>query len=255
LDSPDKHTLASDEEQHVYTYAPVSILKQSRHDSKINHDSDDLEDDPHINHDPRRRSQLLMASKRLSFKTNDTELLEKMLRGDLSVGDEDNGERHHVFDDDHSHDDKSKVNEFKQDMDTSITEQVEDVVPTDPAPVLSNAITKAPTMKNGKIKANEVGDKADGDKADDLLVAPGTDLPCIYPGQQIAKQAHSDVTVPGGSSALFITMSLLFGIAASLQITDDWTVPITLAVLASRFLWTGSIHEMQFKIKMPSSGN
>ncbi|KAJ2962172.1 hypothetical protein NQZ79_g2676 [Umbelopsis isabellina] len=250
LDSPDKHSVSSDEEEErVYPHAPVSILKQSRHDSKINHNEDEIEDDPHINHDPRRRSQLLMASKRLSFKTNDTELLEKMLRGDLSVGDEDSGERHHVFDDDHSHDDKSRVNEFKQDVDTSNKKQEEDVVPTDPAHILSNASKKGPKMKNDKIKANEVGDKAD-----DMLASPGrTDLPCIYPDHPTAKKASSAAKTPSGASALFVTMSFLFGIAASLQITDDWTLPITLAVLASRFLWTGSMHELQFKIKMPSS--
>lgn len=232
----------------MYPQAPVSILKQNRHDSKINHDEDEVEDDPHINHDPRRRSQLLMASKRLSFKTNDTELLEKMLRGDLSVGDEDSGERHHVFDDDHSHDDKSKVNEFKQDVDTSNKKQEEHVVPTDSAHKISNTSKKGPKMKNDKIKANEVGDKAD-----DILAAPGTDLPCIYPDLPTANHTSSTAKVPDGASPLFVTMSFLFGIAASLQITDDWTLPITLAVLASRFLWTGSMHDLQFKIKMPSS--
>jgi hypothetical protein len=37
---------------------------------------------------------------------------------------------------------------------------------------------------------------------------------------------------------LFTCITLILGIASRLGLTDDWTVPITLATLVSGFLWS-----------------
>jgi hypothetical protein len=216
-------------------------------------DDRDEEDQP----DPRRRSQLLMASKRLSFRTNDTQLLEKMLRGDLSVGDE--GRHHHVFDDDDSDDDddrngNSEVSSSKQEIETVKTPEA--IVTKEwPSQTLKPGSKIIKIQDEKRNTDNKVKDK-DDDKKDDqvndtkIIKEQGqTELPCLYPNPE-ESTIHA-TNMAGGQHAVFAAMSLLFGIAATLQITDDWTVPITLAVLASRFLWTGSIHNMQFKIKLP----
>lgn len=226
---------------------PVSILKQSRHDSKINHQEEEGEESDHeVDHDPRRRSQLLMASKRLSFRTNDTQLLEKMLRGDLSVGDERSREHHHVFDDDDSDDDRngnSEVSDSKQDIEPEPVKKLPQAIDTKEWPSQS--------MKSGNRipKVKDVKDKTDKQIKEPQLGSDQSEIPCLYPNSKQA--ADRTMNVPEVSSSVFTAMSLLFGIAATLQITDDWTLPITLAFLASRFLWTGSVHDMQFKIKLP----
>lgn len=212
-------------------------------------DNDEDRDQP----DPRRRSQLLMASKRLSFRMNDTQMLEKMLRGDLSVGDE--GRHHHVFDDDDSDDDdrngNSEVSSSKQDIET--VKKPEAIATKEwPSQTLKPG-SKISKTQDEKLKFDSKGD----DKKEEVKArnAPNikeqgeTELPCLYPNPE--KSATLATTMVGGQQAVFTVMSLFFGLAATLQITDDWTVPITLAVLASRFLWTGSAHGMQFKIKFP----
>jgi hypothetical protein len=40
--------------------------------------------------------------------------------------------------------------------------------------------------------------------------------------------------------ALFTGVTIVLGIASQLGVTDDWTVPITLATLVSGFLWNGN---------------
>ncbi|KAI9280883.1 hypothetical protein BC943DRAFT_330495 [Umbelopsis sp. AD052] len=237
----------------ISTAAPVSILKQSRHDSKINRMEEDDNDEDRDQPDPRRRSQLLMASKRLSFRMNDTQLLEKMLRGDLSVGDE--GRHHHVFDDDDSDDDdrngNSEVSSSKQDIET--VKKPEAIVTKEwPSQALKpgSKISKTQDKKlkvDSKIK--DKGDDKEEVKALNIKEQGDTELPCLYPNPE--KSAAPTIIMVGGQQAVFTVMSLFFGLAATLQITDDWTVPIALAVLASRFLWTGSMHGMQFKIKLP----
>jgi hypothetical protein len=215
-------------------------------------DGGEVRDQP----DPRRRSQLLMASKRLSFRMNDTQLLEKMLRGDLSVGDE--GRHHHVFDDDDSDDDdrngNSEVNSSKQDIEA--VKKPEAIVTKEwPSQTLKPG-SKISKTQDEKLKFDsKIKSKSDDKEEVKTQTAPNikeqgeTELPCLYPNPE--KSAAPITTMVGGQQAVFTVMSLFFGLAATLQITDDWTVPITLAVLASRFLWTGSVHGMQFKIKFP----
>ncbi|KAG0183203.1 hypothetical protein DFQ29_008563 [Apophysomyces sp. BC1021] len=50
--------------------------------------------------------------------------------------------------------------------------------------------------------------------------------------------------------APFTIMTVLLAIAAQLRITDDWTLPITLAVLVSGYIWSGTDKGTQFKLKL-----
>jgi hypothetical protein len=193
-----------------------------------------------------------MASKRLSFRTNDTQLLEKMLRGDLSVGDEGSREHHHVFDDDDSDDDRngnSEVSESKQEhIETKTIKKPQAIVTKEwPSQRLKpgNRVPKVQIEEEDKTTTN-IQNKEQG-----LSSSGQSELPCLYPNP--TQSASQSTNIVGGPSTVFTVMSLLFGMAATLQITDDWTVPIALAFLASRFLLTGSMHKMQFKIKLPSA--
>ncbi|KAI8366772.1 uncharacterized protein BYT42DRAFT_587826 [Radiomyces spectabilis] len=69
-------------------------------------------------------------------------------------------------------------------------------------------------------------------------------LPCAYPSEMgTAVILEKDPLVP------LTCMTFLLGAAAQFGITDDWTVPFTLAVVVSSFLWSGGAAGLQLNFK------
>lgn len=170
---------------------------------------------------------MLMESKRRSLAIKDTDLLEKMLRGDLdlenrndivppsptasSASSLDQQQQSDDNDDDDDDDDENKKADHGKDR-----EQLE------PSPPVEN---KPPTV---------------------TLFLSSTSIPCRYhPSPQPNSPLVSPIT-----PAVFTLMAFFLGCAAQLGITDDWTLPLTLTVLISGFLWSGGAKGMQLKVRL-----
>lgn len=59
-------------------------------------------------------------------------------------------------------------------------------------------------------------------------------FPCTFPC------SHTTRTQTKDPFAFLTGLTIILGFASQLGITDDWTVPITLATLVSTFLWTSN---------------
>ncbi|KAG2202049.1 hypothetical protein INT47_006241 [Mucor saturninus] len=160
---------------------------------------------PTIQRDPKRQSQMLMDSKRRSLAIKDTDLLEQMLRGDLE-----GFEHYHPSEgeEEESEDDVSKLGDSTRSASpTTIT--IEEIV--------NDENHKKGTTTPCCLKCNG--------------------LPCTFPCSHSLNPTYSKKDDP---FALFTSVTIVLGIASQFGITDDWTVPITLATLVSGFLWSGN---------------
>ncbi|KAI9310566.1 hypothetical protein BX666DRAFT_2032728 [Dichotomocladium elegans] len=202
-------------------------------------------------HDTKRQSQLLMDTKRRSLAIKDTDALERMLRGDLQV---DHLQQHPCqpsppedgseVDDD---DDDNEEEEEKIDEDDDATMPTtttlhrscnESSQSNQPVEDTAVATALAPPKKQAQVPRRRV-----------LSFLSCGVLPCAYP-------AYPTVGTVGTKDeqddpfALFTFMTIFLGLASQMGITDDWTLPITLTVLVSGFLWSGAAKGVQFKLKL-----
>ncbi|KAI8139212.1 hypothetical protein BJV82DRAFT_627597 [Fennellomyces sp. T-0311] len=171
-------------------------------------------------HDPKRQSQLLMATKRRSLAIKDTDALERMLRGDLQQKDDEDEEEESDNDDNASTETDRDTNMTTPPRSSSPRQLLEDDVPE-----------KQPTQDRRRVLS---------------FLSCGV-LPCAYPvepSQPIPKMEENDPFAP------FTLMTIFLGLAAQMGITDDWTLPITLAALVSGFLWSGAAKGVQLKLKL-----
>ncbi|CAO3598192.1 unnamed protein product [Absidia cylindrospora] len=76
-----------------------------------------------------------------------------------------------------------------------------------------------------------------------------TSLPCKYNASSSSSsssiQLDKSLAPPG-----FILMTFFLGCASQMGITDDWTLPLTLTLMVSGFLWTGGAKGVQLKVKI-----
>ncbi|KAK4519767.1 uncharacterized protein ATC70_010008 [Mucor velutinosus] len=189
---------------------------------------------PPIQSDPKRQSQMLMESKRRSLAIKDTDLLEQMLRGDLEGF---NQQHHHP----HQTQDVYQPSEDEEDarQDTLDLENDEEEEGDDNHSITSSSIAAADTKRSSTImlieEQDELNKKGINDKTLSCLTCDG--FPCTFPCDHSLNNNNSKTNDP---FALFTGVAIALGIASQLGITDDWTVPITLATLVSSFLWNGS---------------
>lgn len=154
-----------------------------------------------IQRDPKRQSHMLMESKRRSLAVKDTDLLEQMLRGDLEGFDQY----------------QPSEGEEEESEDDIISKLEESIRASSPSAVM----------------IEEFNDKKG--TTTDCITCHG--FPCTFPCEHSLNPTYSKKDDP---FALFTGATIVLGIASQLGITDDWTVPITLATLVSGFLWTGN---------------
>lgn len=183
--------------------------------------------------DPKRQSQLLMDTKRRSLAIKDTDALERMLRGDLQVESimpaaEDGSE-------DEDEEDAASV---ETDKDTNMT--------TPP-----RACSPQQQQHEEENDYHCVMEKQQPVEERHRLVQSFLSngvLPCAYPAQQHtsthSEQQGNDPFAP------FTLMTIFLGLASQMGVTDDWTLPITLTVLVSGFLWSGAAKGVQLKVKL-----
>ncbi|KAG2221142.1 hypothetical protein INT45_004451 [Circinella minor] len=206
-------------------------------------------------HDPKRQSQLLMATKRRSLAIKDTEALERMLRGDLqqsSSEDEpslkENSEpRNHINNDHNDDDDDSEEDENMDDDDdnASVETDRDTNMTTPPRSTSPRQQFEDEVMVTAKSAISEK-QPIQQDRRRVLSFLSCGVLPCAYPTEvshPIPKLEDNDPFAP------FTLMTIFLGLAAQMGITDDWTVPITLAALVSGFLWSGAAKGVQLKLK------
>ncbi|KAG1061502.1 hypothetical protein G6F42_027661 [Rhizopus arrhizus] len=174
-----------------------------------------------------------MESKRRSLAIKDTDLLEQMLRGDL----EGFNQQHH-----HSHQaqDVYQPSEDEEDARQDMLDLEDEEDEEDSQSTTSSSIAAADTKRNSTIMLIEEQDELNkkginNDKTISCLTCDG--FPCTFPCSHSLKNNDSKTNDP---FALFTGVAIALGIASQLGITDDWTVPITLATLVSSFLWNGS---------------
>lgn len=185
---------------------------------------------PPIQSDPKRQSQMLMESKRRSLAIKDTDLLEQMLRGDLEGF-------HHRQQPPQLH--QQDIYQPSEDEDDSREDILDlDEEDDDSQSTTSSSIAAAETKRNSTIMLIEKQDdlnKGINEKNISCLTCDG--FPCTFPCDHSLNNNNSKTNDP---FALFTGVAIALGIASQLGITDDWTVPITLATLVSSFLWNGS---------------
>ena len=79
-------------------------------------------------------------------------------------------------------------------------------------------------------------------------------IPCQYSDQTLDNDTMKDNSKFGETRqhpfALFAVLAGALGFASQLGVTDDWTLPITLAILVSVFLRSDAAKDMQFKVKL-----
>ncbi|CAO3624350.1 unnamed protein product [Cunninghamella blakesleeana] len=177
--------------------------------------------------DPKRQSQMLMESKRRSLAIKDTDLLEKMLRGDLDLENNNNmippsptastvSSHGHPKEENDNHDLTEKVNE------SSLLSSSPLLVPSH-QPIVSASSSFLPTSLSSY------------------------SIPCGY---STNNNEHNKIPFTSPAPAIFVFITLILACAAKLKITDDWTLPITMAILVSGFLWTSGGKGLQLKVKL-----
>lgn len=88
--------------------------------------------------------------------------------------------------------------------------------------------------------------------------AANISIPCHYSEQLHERGINDTIKDKSNSSgergqhpfALFAVLAGALGFASQLGVTDDWTLPITLAILVSVFLRSEAAKDMQFKVKL-----
>ncbi|KAI8336651.1 hypothetical protein BC941DRAFT_376498 [Chlamydoabsidia padenii] len=172
--------------------------------------------------DPRRQSQMLMESKRRSLAIKDTDLLEQMLRGDLDM------------------------------------ENRNDMIP--PSPTASSASSLDQQQYHHQQQQDGEEEQMDHHEEEQSSALPksrqitsflsSTSIPCVYPSHHSSTSSDDPALISPLSPVIFTLMVILLGCAAQLGITDDWTLPLTLTVLVSGFLWSGGAKGMQLKVRL-----
>lgn len=191
--------------------------------------------------DPKRQSQLLMDTKRRSLAIKDTDALERMLRGDLQV--ESVMQNHPTTEDGSEDEDEEDAASIETDKDTNMT--------TPPRAC-------SPQQQHHHEEDNEyhyMMEKQHVEEKHRLVQSFLTCgvLPCAYPAQQNASSSTSSAKHEEQANdpfAPFTLMTIFLGLASQMGVTDDWTLPITLTVLVSGFLWSGAAKGVQFKVKL-----
>ncbi|ORZ01488.1 hypothetical protein BCR43DRAFT_522325 [Syncephalastrum racemosum] len=197
--------------------------------------------------DPKRQSQMLMANKRRSLAVKDTDALERMLRGDLDDGRRDKRELPYKGPGEEQIEDNT--DEEYDEKNTTMTTPPRSQSPGDHQ---EQGDADAVSMcSNGKNNDDDEQQQKRRCRRPVLSFLSGGVLPCAYPTATTSQLKHivreSEVKDP---FAPFTLMTILLALAAQFGITDDWTVPITLAVLVSGFLWSGAAKGVQFKLKL-----
>ncbi len=170
---------------------------------------------PAIQRDPKRQSQMLMESKRRSLAIKDTDLLEQMLRGDLE------GFEHY-----RPSDDEEDEEEEESEDDTTTSKLLESIS------------TRSASPSTIMIEQEEFILDENDKKGTITCCLTCNGFPCTLPCKHSLNLIkHSKKDDP---FALFTGVTIVLGIASQLGVTDDWTVPITLATLVSGFLWNGN---------------
>ncbi|CEP08340.1 hypothetical protein [Parasitella parasitica] len=188
---------------------------------------------PPIQSDPKRQSQMLMESKRRSLAIKDTDILEQMLRGDLE-GFNQQHHHHHAQQQDH----EDIMYQQSEDDDNDSRQDLLDLDDEDIQSTTSSSIAAAETQRNSTVMVIEEHDdlkKGINDKTISCLTCDG--FPCTFPCNHSLNTNNSKTDDP---FAFFTGVALALGVTSQLGITDDWTVPITLATLVISFLWKGS---------------
>ncbi|KAG0171162.1 hypothetical protein DFQ28_000230 [Apophysomyces sp. BC1034] len=171
---------------------------------------------------PRHQSQLLMETKRRSLAIKDTDMLEQMLRGDLGRL-EDGEDVSEEEEDDGSLDDDS-------DKDTKMTTPPRSLSPQDTdKPMMAKMLLTQESTPHFPSRGH---------------------IPGAYPGLPGCSNVSDACSERKDSFAPFTLMAILLGLSSQFGITDDWTVPITMAALVSGFLWSGAARGVQLKLKL-----
>ncbi|ORX58234.1 hypothetical protein DM01DRAFT_1405855 [Hesseltinella vesiculosa] len=187
--------------------------------------------------DPKRQSRLLMASKRRSLAIKDTDILEKMLRGDLDLHADPPSPPLVTPRVSESFTPQDKPAPIDASPPATPTASTWAASPTTPSTPLPRAFSNLPpfffTLSSWK-----------------HFFAKSIDAPVtsVIPGDFVL--THTTTHSHLHTSYLFAIVTILLALASLGGITDDWTLPITLAVLVSSFLWSGGARGLQLKVKL-----
>ncbi|CAO3608931.1 unnamed protein product [Cunninghamella echinulata] len=173
--------------------------------------------------DPKRQSQMLMESKRRSLAIKDTDLLEKMLRGDLDMENHTNND---IIPPSPTASTVSSHSHPKEENDNQ--DQTSEKVNEPPSPPSSNHYHQQHPLVSSKPLS--------------------CSIPCSY--STFDNDDHNKIPLSSPAPAIFVFITFILGCAAKLSITDDWTLPFVMAVLVSGFLWTGGAKGVQLKVKL-----
>ncbi|ORZ17919.1 hypothetical protein BCR42DRAFT_325418 [Absidia repens] len=164
----------------------------------------------YITQDPARQSHMLMESKRRTLAIKDTELLEKILRSQR-YGITPPSPTSSLDQEDASHEEDEDDNDDEK-THSDTPSPITTCQPPSWTPFLST-----------------------------------TSLPCKYNASSSCSSIQLDKSLaPPG----FILMTVFLGCASQMGITDDWTLPLTLTLMVSGFLWTGGAKGVQLKVKI-----
>jgi hypothetical protein len=159
---------------------------------------------------------MLMESKRRSLAIKDTDILEQMLRGDLE------GFHHQQPVYQPSEDELDEDTEEEEDHSLSHSKLLDESTHSaSPSTIM--------ILEENRNKGMMIDNQP-------LCCFTCNGFPCTFPCQHSLQNNNSKTNDP---FALFTGVTIVLGIASQLGITDDWTVPITLATLVSSFLWAG----------------
>ncbi|KAJ8662239.1 hypothetical protein O0I10_001932 [Lichtheimia ornata] len=180
--------------------------------------------------DPKRQSQLLMERKRRSLAIKDSNELEHMLSGDLDYNNLYNDQDEDTLCDKESSTPSRLSESFKID-----NEPLHDDQPLDD--YYHESLQQASSQHHQ---------------------AANISIPCHYSEQLHERGINDTIKDKSNSSgergqhpfALFAVLAGALGFASQLGVTDDWTLPITLAILVSVFLRSEAAKDMQFKVKL-----
>ncbi|OBZ88521.1 hypothetical protein A0J61_03426 [Choanephora cucurbitarum] len=175
---------------------------------------------PPTQNDPQKQSQLLMESKRRTLAIKDTDLLEQMLRGDLEGTEHRSQSQLLSASEEELEDDEININRHISSITTS-----------------RSARPRSTLML---IEEEQITNNKGINNTPSCYTCDG--FSCTFPCNH-SPPPHPTNSKTDDPFALFACIAIILGIASQLGITDDWTVPITLAILVSRFLWSGNKHK------------
>ncbi|KAI8089596.1 uncharacterized protein BX664DRAFT_280669 [Halteromyces radiatus] len=197
--------------------------------------------------DPKRQSQMLMESKRRSLAIKDTDLLEKMLRGDLDMEVESNNRNDAIPPSPTASSASSVRQQHDEDDDIEVDRYDENQ---------KRQEEKDDICENDKNEDNNHQQSSSSSSSSRRITSflSTTSIPCGYPSSSSSSLSLSNASemmlASSPAPALFTMMSIFLGCAAQIGITDDWTLPITLTAVVSGFLWSGGAKGVQLKVKL-----